>query len=101
ELVGKIEIEIKAGEVTASLLFYFVDLEVREEHAAFSMVGMRKRIEAGREGVLRLDLLGRHFGKLFPRDAGRQLDAHALLNRLTAAHLHGRRMVAQVVTLIE
>ncbi|MFD2499522.1 hypothetical protein ACFSTI_12690 [Rhizorhabdus histidinilytica] len=59
---------------------------------------MRQRIETGRPQALRLDLLGRHGGKLVPGDAVRQPDADAALHGLAARHLDaGHRPVRQVV----
>jgi hypothetical protein len=56
--------------------------------------------EAGGEDVAGLDLIGRHFRKLLPSDAGGELHAYALLEGFAARHGDaGRRPVAQVVAL--
>ena len=66
---GSIEIEVEAGEIALLLLLHLVDLEFREEHPAFGVVGVGQGQEAGREEVAGFDLVGSHFRELVPGNA--------------------------------
>src|SRR5207249_2806325 len=55
EMLGQIEVQIKAGQIAVVLFLHQVDMELREHHAAFRMVGMRQRQKAGRKQALFTD----------------------------------------------
>ena len=48
-MIGNVEIDVEAREVAPLLALDLVDLEAREHHAAFLMLGVRQREEAQRE----------------------------------------------------
>ena len=99
-MIGQIEVEIEASEVALLLLLDFVDVKLREKHAAFRMVRVGEREEAGRPRVLLADLLGRHFGQRLPCDAGGEFRPDALLDGFAARHGYARRgFVAEIITL--
>ncbi len=58
----KIKIEIKAGEVARLLLLDLVNLELREDHPAFPVVGVGEGEESCREHVFLADFLSGHGG---------------------------------------
>ena len=91
QMLRRQEIEIEAREVAPLLRFHQVDVRLREQHPALGMVRMRQRHEARGLCVAFLDLGGGHRAERLPRDARRQLHAHAGLHGLAARHLHGRR----------
>src|SRR5216117_2805813 len=98
ESVGEIEVEIEAGQVPARLIAGLLDEELREDHAALGMVGMRQRHEAPGEDVLVPDLLRRHPGQRVPCHSRRRFHADTALDRLATAHRGaGDRAVAEVV----
>jgi hypothetical protein len=41
DMIGQIKVEVESDEVTGFLPFRFFDMELREEHSSFGMVGMR------------------------------------------------------------
>ena len=49
KVIGNVEIDVEAREVAPLLALDLVDLEAREHHAAFLMLGVRQREEAQRE----------------------------------------------------
>src|SRR6478672_5037683 len=49
KVIGNVEIDVEACEVAPLLALDFVDLEAREHHTAFLMLGVRQREEAKRE----------------------------------------------------
>ncbi len=102
QVLGRHEIQIEARQVAAFLLFHQIDVRLWKHHAAFGMILMRQRQEAGRIDIALANLGGRQRGESVPRHAFRQLHAHAGLHRLAAGHLHGRgRLVREVVAILE
>src|SRR5262245_49481950 len=85
-MVWEVEIQVKAGQVTVSLLFCLVDQWLWENHAACFVMRMRQREEAGRPMVARLDVRRGHGGKPGPGDAAGQLHADSLLHGLATGH---------------
>jgi len=91
EMVGNVELEVEAGEIASLLLLDFLDLELREHHAAFRMIGMGQRIKSRREEVPVANFRRTHARQLIPGRSRRQLDPHAFLQRLAARHGGARR----------
>ncbi len=101
-MIGQIEIQIEAREVTLFLFLDLLDLKPGEHHAAFGMIWMRQWHESGGKQTFGANVLRRHAAQRFPRGSVRQLDAHSGLNGLAARHADtARRMIAEVVTLYQ
>ncbi|MNJ51400.1 hypothetical protein D3C77_467020 [compost metagenome] len=102
EMLGQIEIQVEARQVAVLDLLHLVDLKLREDHAAFGMIGMWQGHEAEGEALLLANLLGAQPGQFVPARAVRQLDPHAALDRFAACHLHAiGGLVGKVVALFE
>ena len=85
KVIGQVEIEIEARQVAALLLLDFVDVELREDHAAFGMIRVRQGQEAAGEHAFLADFFGLHGREFLPRHPFRQFNAHAFLDRLCCA----------------
>lgn len=102
QMVRQVIIEVEAGEVELLLLLDLVDVEFRENHTAFRLIGVRQRKEANRQSILPAYLVRRHGGQLIPGDARFQFGSWTLLKLLTSAHGAGiRRAVSEVVTALK
>src|SRR5688572_3766172 len=98
-MIGKVMIEIEPREVSLLLLFQFIDLELRKEHAAFGMVGMRQGKKTAGPRVFFTHLLRSHASELIPSNTFGQEDTDAFLHGFTAKHRYsGGGIVAQVVS---
>jgi hypothetical protein len=60
DMIGQIKIEVEADEVTAFLPFRLFDMELREEHSSFGVVGMRQGVKTCGKEVFITDLFGTH-----------------------------------------
>src|SRR5258708_4584734 len=102
KVIGQIEIQIEAREVTLFLFLDLLDLKLGEHHATFGVIWMRQRHESGGKQTFGAKVLRRHAAQRFPRGSLRQLDAHSGLNGLAARHADtARRMIAEVVRLFQ
>ena len=102
EMVGQVKVEIEPCQVSLCLLLDLIDVELREEHTALGVIGVRQRHEALREEVLLVNFLRCHLAERLPRDAPLQLDAGTGLDRLAARHDDAPvRPIAQVVAHLE
>ena len=100
EVVGQVEVEVESLQVPLLVALDGVDVELGEQHPALGMIGVGQGQEAERERVTLPDQLRRHPAQRFPRDAGRQLRAHAGLDRLAVEHRGvARGAIRQVVAL--
>ena len=71
EVVGQVELEVKAGQVALGLLQDLLDVELRKDHATFGVVGVREREEPLGKEPLIPNLGGLHVGELLPRRLAR------------------------------
>ncbi len=102
-MVRQAVFQIETLQVTTILLLHLLDMEVREQHAAFIVVVVRQGIEPRRPQIPGLDLLRCHRGQIVPARALGQLDAHPALHRLFPGVAGDAldRPVGKVVTLFE
>jgi len=103
KMLGQVEVQVEARQITALLTLDLVDVMFGEQHAALRVIRMRQREKAFRPQALFADLLGRHGRQFFPGlHARRQLHPDALLDRFAPRHGHAASgAIAQVVALGE
>jgi len=80
------KIDVEAREVAPLLALDLVDLEAREHHAAFLMLGGGSGRKPSGNRVPIANLLRRHAGETVPRRSCGEFDADSFLDRLGVVH---------------
>src|SRR5690242_2614936 len=101
--IGKVEVNIEAAKVAPLLTKHSVDLQIRKDLAAGSLLNMGQGHEALRQQAPLSDLVRGHGSQLIPGNTCGQLHPDATLDRLSAAGHHdsGDRTIRQVIALFE